>query len=146
MFSFVNLLLFRPQQAANSFPVNNPKHLEKFLKYSSELPQPSVVQHQQVNEHAKLERPNSLSIQQNEELENEIAAVNKDAERKDEIDGAVDDTENEADVPPIVSEISAKLAEVSVGKGEDKSPSKKTPSHLTEQGFFDLKFYHNKLW
>lgn len=112
------------------------------------MPQPSVEQQQQqVNEHAKLERPNSLSIQQNEELENEIAATvnNKDVEGKDET-GAVDDTENEVVDEPIVSEISAKLASVSASKGEEKSPSKKTPSHLTEQGFFDLKFYHNKLW
>lgn len=28
----------------------------------------------------------------------------------------------------------------------DPSSSSKAPSHLTEQGYFDLKFYHNKLW
>lgn len=27
-----------------------------------------------------------------------------------------------------------------------QSVGRKTPSHLTDQGFFDLKFYHNKLW
>lgn len=28
----------------------------------------------------------------------------------------------------------------------DLSSTSKAPSHLTEQGYFDLKFYHNKLW
>lgn len=29
--------------------------------------------------------------------------------------------------------------------GDDSSETK-AASHLTEQGYFDLKFYHNKLW
>lgn len=41
-----------------------------------------------------------------------------------------------------------KLAEAieEVSKCEADIMERKTPSHLTDQGFFDLKFYHNKLW
>lgn len=31
-------------------------------------------------------------------------------------------------------------------EADDAASVSKPPSHLTEQGYFDLKFYHNKLW
>lgn len=73
----------------------------------------------QAPESPKLERPQSLSIQTNDEIVEDGPGV------------------------AAVEELAHKVRELEV---EEEPHKKKTPSHLTEQGFFDLKFYHNKLW
>lgn len=108
------------------------------LKYSSD----SRLQEEKVA--TKSERPRSLSLQQSEpddesdtkdlgaeteedkmkELEEDMGDVKLDDARKVNID-----TENILQIEP-----------------DDASSVSKAPSHLTEKGYFDLKFYHNKLW
>lgn len=122
-------------------------------KYSSDTRKNAEQQERQVKESAKLERPNSLSIQQSEDLEDEhnVAATNngvavdvvKSEVKAAELGKAEEINRNEVDntMNDEVDVTSAKLSDLNVDQN-----SKKTPSHLTEQGFFDLKFYHNKLW
>lgn len=48
---------------------------------------------------------------------------------------------------PVVTSDNRPVMETIIKHEEQPSETtRKTPSHLTEQGFFDLKFYHNKLW
>ncbi|CAH0546557.1 unnamed protein product [Brassicogethes aeneus] len=78
----------------------------------------------------KLERPQSLRIQMSEDGDS-IEIVN-DADVPDHQNGHV-----------AHDELVEQVRQVDL---EAEPAQKKTPSHLTEQGFFDLKFYHNKLW
>lgn len=109
---------------------------KKLLKYSSDI---QVVVEEKPNTSPKLERPRSLSIQQSDENnDDETNNVKCEEPEEDEIINIETNVEKinistENDQPPPNDE-------------PDKTTGKKTPSHLTEQGFFDLKFYHNKLW
>lgn len=95
----------------------------------------------------KLERPRSLSIQPSIEedeknnangSENDKGEVPEEPDEKPTENIAKVDVEVKSDDRGTSVKITEHLPESHVGR--------KTPSHLTEQGFFDLKFYHNKLW
>lgn len=107
------------------------------------------MQEEEVQPSPKLERPRSLSIQisveeaEKQEEKNLNEAV---SEVPEEIDENVDDT-FDVKVGDHVEVVTSKLGtSVQITDQEENSVGRKTPSHLTEQGFFDLKFYHNKLW
>jgi hypothetical protein len=109
------------------------------LQYSSE----TQVTEEKISSSPKLERPRSLSIQLSEEQTED--------KKNDDVESEVPPKETEIDEEAIEKlEISQNGADVENKEEKtetpDKTPGKKTPSHLTEQGFFDLKFYHNKLW
>ncbi|KAK9752324.1 hypothetical protein QE152_g4284 [Popillia japonica] len=91
----------------------------------------------------KLERPQSLSLQTSEDVEG-------DDEVKGEIRPQYVHTKSNFDIVEDIKKLSiAQNQATPTSKTPDKGDgdgSRKTPSHLTEQGFFDLKFYHNKLW
>lgn len=107
------------------------------------------MQEEEVHPSPKLERPRSLSIQisvedaEKQEEKNLNEAVSEVPEESDEkVDDVVD-----IKVGDHVEIITSKLGtSVQITDPEENSAGRKTPSHLTEQGFFDLKFYHNKLW
>lgn len=92
----------------------------------------------------KLERPQSLSLQTSEDIEGD-----------EEIKGEMRQqhhvhTKNNFDIVEDIKKLSVAEDEAAPtsktpDRGDGDTP-RKTPSHLTEQGFFDLKFYHNKLW
>lgn len=109
------------------------------MQYSSE----TQVMEEKIISSPKLERPRSLSIQlseeQTEEKQNDVESevLEKEVEIEEEIIENLINSENGADVVDNKEKIASP---------ENKTPGKRTPSHLTEQGFFDLKFYHNKLW
>lgn len=71
-------------------------------------------------------------------------------EAADSLDGdqiALDEIEEEfekVDVAPIESVVFTQKSPVVEAAGI-VTPGRNTPG-LTEQGYFDLKFYHNKLW
>ncbi|KAG5885153.1 hypothetical protein JTB14_037602 [Gonioctena quinquepunctata] len=106
------------------------------MKYSSD------VQNDAEKTPVKLERPRSLTIQLNEEpqLKDNVPSESETIKDADEIDVGKIDLDDE------------KVEEIITAAPEDppsselENPARKTPSHLTEQGYFDLKFYHNKLW
>lgn len=140
MFYFVFFLFF--QQGTNSLTIKldfRKKAKKKLLKYSSDI---QVVVEEKMSTSPKLERPRSLSIQQNE------------GNNEDE----ANDVKCEEELDEEIVRIEANMERIHFGHDEkgakdvehlsepDKAAGKKTPSHLTEQGFFDLKFYHNKLW
>lgn len=122
---------------------------EKYSQqYSSE---PEKSQEEQAHPSPKLERPRSLSIQ---------ISVDETGKKEDE-DGAKTDSkvqeeldENTDEKKDEIKEVEIKMENLDV-KVVRKAPDatdtdgtsvgRKTP-HLTDQGFFDLKFYHNKLW
>lgn len=116
----------------------------------------------------KLERPRSLSLQQNEET---IVEGNnrRDIEGEGHFRSQLDNVGDDFDGPEInrndsleelrnieqlkidsesQKHVHAKADGSNESKMLDDQPqsARKTPSHLTDQGFFDLKFYHNKLW
>lgn len=91
---------------------------------------------------SKLERPQSLSIQKSKEEIGDIVSNDKDFKNlEDNIE---------------LTDIHNNLKAVKINEGvtsdnlpsseEDNVGSTKPPSHLTNQGYFDIKFYHNKLW
>ncbi|KAJ3661187.1 hypothetical protein Zmor_005596 [Zophobas morio] len=98
---------------------------------------------EKVSSSPKLERPRSLSIQlseeQTEDKKNDVESevLPKETDIEEETIEKLTISENGADV---------EHKDENIPTPENKSPGKRTPSHLTEQGFFDLKFYHNKLW
>ncbi|EFA00356.2 alpha-tubulin N-acetyltransferase isoform X4 [Tribolium castaneum] len=99
------------------------------------------VMDEKVNSSPKLERPRSLSIQPSDEPTEDNNQNENDVESEvlEEVEIIENLTiENGADVVDTKNE--------KIATPEAKTPGKRTPSHLTEQGFFDLKFYHNKLW
>lgn len=65
--------------------------------------------------------------------------VENDSKVQEELDEKPEQTEEE------IKEIEVKMENVDVKVVEKDPVGRKTP-HLTDQGFFDLKFYHNKLW
>lgn len=91
----------------------------------------------------KLERPQSLSLQTSEDVE-----VEEDV--KGEIQPQFVHTKSNFDIVEDIKKLAvAQNQATPTSKTPDKGDgdaARKTPSHLTEQGFFDLKFYHNKLW
>lgn len=111
------------------------------MKYSSDS-----QSEEKPNNNAKLERPRSLSIHPNEEpIEETTNDIN--TKEKAVLEEQIEEVQNEIDSIKLngqPKEISADVtSETAV---EDEKLGRKTPSHLTEQGYFDLKFYHNKLW
>lgn len=123
------------------------------MKYSSE---PNNAFDEEVSQPSKLTRPRSLSIQLSEELENldshkragdVMGEVHFEASiklPKDELNNIENDIEK--------IEISADLTERRPSHHENDenddadSERNKSPNALTAQGFFDLKFYHSRLW
>lgn len=109
----------------------------------------------------KLARPRSLSIQLSDEsashpndIENDVEGEVLVVEKIDEID------ENLGGKRHITHSVKIQLKEnqhynddvdgvVTTPTDHQRSAAgKRTPAanHLTDQGYFDLKFYHNKLW
>lgn len=91
-----------------------------------------------VHSSPKLERPKSLEIQT--EISVQGPPIQHDVTPVDEDDGVQDDLEPELEKLRINEDLAPP------SDSSDKDSGKKTPRHLTEQGYFDLKFYHNKLW
>ncbi|KAK9891423.1 hypothetical protein WA026_014660 [Henosepilachna vigintioctopunctata] len=88
------------------------------------------------NNSPKLERPKSLEIQ----MDNSV--------QEPRIEEPIEEgPEDEVDVVP-AQDIEPEIQKLEITGDMSPSPGsgKKTPRHLTEQGYFDLKFYHNKLW
>ncbi|RZC40788.1 mediator of RNA polymerase II transcription subunit 26 [Asbolus verrucosus] len=101
------------------------------------------VMEEKVSSSPKLERPRSLSIQLSEEQTED----KKIDDVESEVPAKETDIEEEVIEKLTVSENGAVIEQKDEISTPDKqTPGKRTPSHLTEQGFFDLKFYHNKLW
>ncbi|XP_018571525.1 alpha-tubulin N-acetyltransferase isoform X2 [Anoplophora glabripennis] len=91
---------------------------------------------------SKLERPQSLSIQKSEEEIGDIALNDKDCKNlEDNVE--LTDIQNNLKAVKINEDA---IAENLPSSEADNAASTKTPSHLTNQGYFDIKFYHNKLW
>lgn len=105
------------------------------MKYYS-VTMPSVAT-DSMHSSPKLERPKSLEIQT--EISVQEPQVPLEMPTVDEDDGIQDDIEPELQKLTINENFTAPPA------SSDDS-GKKTPRHLTDQGYFDLKFYHNKLW
>ena len=99
----------------------------------------------------KLERPRSLSLQQSEEVTDE-GNVEQPTNQVEQVDQ--EQNQDVAEIENVLGKVTLEEVDgVKPPENEDNltTPTatdgvKKTPSHLTEQGFFDLKFYHNKLW
>lgn len=101
-----------------------------------------------------MERPRSLIIQPEEFIKKE----DKQIEEKELEDLGNDPSPIEDALDSLqmgIEQLDLGIVEKSRVKGttenflcgdEDGPSPRKTPSHLTEQGYFDLKFYHNKLW
>lgn len=83
-----------------------------------------------------------------EEPNKEEAAVppeNVEGEVQEEADKKDEKKEEDVDIEIKMGNLDVKLVEKTPDGVDGASVGRKTP-HLTEQGFFDLKFYHNKLW
>ncbi|KAJ8916883.1 hypothetical protein NQ315_013351, partial [Exocentrus adspersus] len=87
----------------------------------------------------QLERPHSLPIKKSEEVE-EITSSD------------MNDKNSENDEEPTNIQCTSKTVKIKEDESSNVSSTvaddkinKKTPSHLTNQGYFDIKFYHNKL-
>ncbi|XP_056634865.1 alpha-tubulin N-acetyltransferase-like isoform X2 [Diorhabda sublineata] len=102
----------------------------------------------------KLERPRSLIIQPEESIKKEDEQI-EEKELEDlgngpsPIEDVLDSLEMGIEKLELGSVEKSKVKGTTENflYGDEDGPSpRKTPSHLTEQGYFDLKFYHNKLW
>lgn len=95
----------------------------------------------------KLERPRSLSIQisvdEHDKKEEMAAGPPENGEVHEEtVEEKKDET---AEVEEKMGDLEINVAEKTPESVDGGAVGRKTP-HLTDQGFFDLKFYHNKLW
>lgn len=91
---------------------------------------------------SKLERPRSLSIQKSEEDVGEIAPNGNNCKN---LDSNIQLTNIQDNLKAVAIDEGA-ISENLLPPEADDSSITKTPSHLTNQGYFDMKFYHNKLW
>lgn len=115
-------------------------------KYSSESTESKLPE--EVKQSPKLARPRSLSIQlsfeepdgkQEQNSNDVISEVHAETKKTEEIDNDYKTDNVEVEINNTAVTIHEHLPDNAQNIG------RKTP-HLTEQGFFDLKFYHNKLW
>ncbi|KAF5296563.1 hypothetical protein FQA39_LY12481 [Lamprigera yunnana] len=102
-----------------------------------------------INQSPKLERPRSLTIQPSEDSEigekQILHNIKGEIHFEDTIDESVDDHIERQVVPALDSARIGDTAELQTFS-DDSSTSRKSPGSLTAQGFFDLKFYHSRLW
>lgn len=79
------------------------------------------------------------------EKKEEAAAppANDSSEVQEETDEKTDEDVEVVEVK--LGNLDVKVVEKASDVVDSASVGRKTP-HLTDQGFFDLKFYHNKLW
>ncbi|KAJ8950650.1 hypothetical protein NQ318_010850 [Aromia moschata] len=103
------------------------------------------IQGEKVRSSPKLERPRSLSIQQSEEQpketnSNDVNSKTPETATHEPKDSPVKLEEGQ------IEKGKAQTEQAPLSEADNLPAGKKTPSHLTEQGYLDLKFYHNKLW
>lgn len=79
-----------------------------------------------------------------EETEKAANETETDSKVQEGLDNTIEENKDEIkEIEVKIDDLDLKLVKKVVP--DDTPVGRKTP-HLTDQGFFDLKFYHNKLW
>lgn len=83
--------------------------------------------------------PNESGIKSDE------TAKNIEDKSNDDLDNIENDVEK-VEITENMADVTNHNGQNKGDKNEDPESGRKTPSNLTAQGYFDLKFYHSRLW
>lgn len=82
-----------------------------------------------------------------EDIKSEVQPEEAEKKSKDELDNIENDVEKIEIAKSVPQSQAANSSTKDSVNGSDDSDSRsKSPNPLTAQGFFDLKFYHSRLW